>query len=264
MMRLNASRAVSPTLLTGLVGAWCPSLGPSGYTLLDRSGRRNHGTLTNMDPASDWVGTSGGWVLDSDGVNDRVHTQLRLPTANMTYAGWVMIRAFKGGYLDRPFGEADNAVGTKGSSLILTAGGPYVALRGGTAGDINATSAAATSTSVWYHWTVTLGDAPRVWQNGRLVATGTGTTIASWDKGFKILADDDAGNSTTINGQVSDVAVWNRALPQPEIQRLHRLGIGGLGRLLTQRAQRRVFRTQAAAKAYLFLNRGQVIGGGML
>jgi hypothetical protein len=57
--------------------------------------------------------------------------------------------------------------------------------------------------------------------------------------------------------------VWNRALPQPEIQRLHRLGIGGLGRLLTQR-RRRVYGIPAAAvKPYLFLNRGQVIGGGI-
>ena len=63
---------MSRNLLTGLVGAWCPSLGPSGYTLLDRSGRGNHGTLTNMDAASDWVGTPGGWALDYDGTNDYV------------------------------------------------------------------------------------------------------------------------------------------------------------------------------------------------
>jgi hypothetical protein len=252
------------SLTDGLIGAWCPSLGPSGYTLLDRSGRGNHGTLTNMDAATDWVGGPGGWVIDGDGSNDRVHTALRLPTSGMTYCGWVLIRSFKSGFINRPFGEADNAVGTAGSSIILNAGGPYVAMRGGSARDINASSAAATSTNQWYHWAVTLSDAPRVWRNGILIATGTGSTIASWNKGFKILADDDAGGSTTINGQVSDVGVWNRALTQNEISQLWQLRQGGLGRLLTQRAQRRAYRTQAAVKSYLFLNRGQVIGGGTL
>ena len=263
MMGINASRAVSPTLLHGLVGAWCPSLGPSGYTLFDRSGRSNHGTLTNMDAATDWVGSPGGWVIDGDGSNDRVHTALRLPTSSMTYCGWVLMRTFKTGYNNRPFGEADNARGTAGSCLILRPGGPYVVMRGGTASDINATSAAATSTNQWYHWAVTLSDVPRVWRNGILIATGTGSTISSWNKGFKILADDDAGPSTTIDGQVSDVAAWSRALTQNEISKLWQLQQGGLGRLLTQRGQRKVFRTQAAVKSYLFLNRGQVIGGGI-
>ena len=63
---------MSRNILTGLVGAWCPSLGPSGYTLLDRSGRGNHGTLTNMDAGSDWLGMPGGWALDFDGTNDSV------------------------------------------------------------------------------------------------------------------------------------------------------------------------------------------------
>ena len=59
-------------MLTGLVGAWCPSLGPSGYTLLDRSGRGRHGTLTNMNAGSDWVGSPGGWAIDFDGTNDYI------------------------------------------------------------------------------------------------------------------------------------------------------------------------------------------------
>jgi hypothetical protein len=56
----------------GLVGLWGP--GPTGGgTLFDMSGRGNHGTLTNIDPATDWVfDAERGWVLDFDGVNDFV------------------------------------------------------------------------------------------------------------------------------------------------------------------------------------------------
>ncbi len=60
------------SLRQGLVGAWCPSLGPSGNTLLDRSGYGNHGTLTNMDAGTDWVASRYGGALDFDGVNDHV------------------------------------------------------------------------------------------------------------------------------------------------------------------------------------------------
>lgn len=68
----NASQSAHPNLWDGLVGAWMPSLGVTGETLRDVSGNGNHGTLTNMDAASDWVTTSKGLALDFDGVNDYV------------------------------------------------------------------------------------------------------------------------------------------------------------------------------------------------
>jgi hypothetical protein len=45
-------------------------MGPTGNTLLDLSGCDNRGTLTNMDPATDWVAGPDGWALDLDGSND--------------------------------------------------------------------------------------------------------------------------------------------------------------------------------------------------
>ena len=68
----NASQSAHPNLWDGLVGAWMPSLGVTGETLRDVSGNGNHGTLTNMDAASDWVGTSKGLALDYTGGNQRV------------------------------------------------------------------------------------------------------------------------------------------------------------------------------------------------
>jgi hypothetical protein len=64
------------SLRQGLVGAWCPSLGPSGNTLIDRSGYGNHGTLTDMDAATDWVSGRFGWALDFDGSDDYVQRDI--------------------------------------------------------------------------------------------------------------------------------------------------------------------------------------------
>jgi len=49
-----------------------PSFGVTGETLRDVSGNGNDGTLTNMDPATDWVATSKGLALDFNGVSNRV------------------------------------------------------------------------------------------------------------------------------------------------------------------------------------------------
>jgi len=44
----------------------------AGAIVADDSGNGNHGTLTGMDPATDWVGTPYGPGLDFDGSNDEV------------------------------------------------------------------------------------------------------------------------------------------------------------------------------------------------
>ena len=56
-----------PSLWDGCVGAWAPSLGATGLTLRGESVYGNHGTLMNMDPASDWVVSGGKGALDFDG-----------------------------------------------------------------------------------------------------------------------------------------------------------------------------------------------------
>ncbi len=67
-------QSANPGLWKGLVGLWVPGLGPTGLTLRDVSGFGNHGALTNMDPATDWVTTGQRvpWALDFDGGNDYV------------------------------------------------------------------------------------------------------------------------------------------------------------------------------------------------
>jgi len=67
-----------PSLWRGCVGAWAPCLGPSGLMLRDWSGFGNHGTLTNMDAAGDWVSSSGRYALDFDGSNDYVTSPFAL------------------------------------------------------------------------------------------------------------------------------------------------------------------------------------------
>jgi len=88
----NASESENPKLWDGLVGAWMPSLGVTGDKLRDVSGNGNHGTLTNMDAASDWVATSKGLALDFDGVNDYVNTNGSVVSLDDDFTFLVVVR----------------------------------------------------------------------------------------------------------------------------------------------------------------------------
>jgi hypothetical protein len=69
---ITRSQSDYDSLREGLVLAICPSVsGATGYRAVDVSGRGNHGSLVNMDAASDWV-ASNGMALDFDGSDDFV------------------------------------------------------------------------------------------------------------------------------------------------------------------------------------------------
>ena len=57
---------------TNLVGSWHLNEGSGATTAADTSGNGNNGTLTNMDPATDWVNGKFGKALDFDGSDDYV------------------------------------------------------------------------------------------------------------------------------------------------------------------------------------------------
>ncbi len=91
-------RSAFPGLWDGLAGAWLPALGPTGLTLPNTSGGGNHGILTGMDAATDWVPgdpIGGGYALDFDGVNDWVDLG-RLSCAREQLTVWMHCRQDSG------------------------------------------------------------------------------------------------------------------------------------------------------------------------
>ena len=68
----SPGQSIYPGLWKGLVGAWFPAFGPTGLSLFDVGGYANHGTLTNMTPATDWISSPVGYALSFDGVSKYV------------------------------------------------------------------------------------------------------------------------------------------------------------------------------------------------
>ncbi len=72
----SAGQSQNPILRKGLIGAWAPPLGNTGFALRDATGFRADGVLTGMSE-NDWIMTSLGYMLAFGGGNDEVRVPHR-------------------------------------------------------------------------------------------------------------------------------------------------------------------------------------------
>src|SRR3989344_4959084 len=95
----NAAVLTRPPNNLGLVGSWPMNEGPSTQAG-DFSGNNNHGTLTQMDPNTDWVNGKRGKALDFDGSDDSVNigdnSLLRFDSGTQDFSIFTWVK-FQGG-----------------------------------------------------------------------------------------------------------------------------------------------------------------------
>lgn len=194
------------------------------------SGRNNHGTLTNMDAASDWVVSGGKYALDFDGSNDYVSLAPSIAGLfKVTVSVWFYWYAYAtNDDLLMEYTPNTNLGGNRGfiinpnngsafSILVTSGGSPY---NGGT---IPRPAAAA-----WHHLCVlfdrTLGTANNVsaWVDGQEVTvtqTQTGNITTSFSSSSLYLASRN-GSSLFGNCMIDDMMLFDGLLPANNIRRL--------------------------------------------
>ena len=217
--QVHATTIFHAPSVNGLVGYWNFNDG-SGTTAEDKSGQGNNGTLTNMDPATDWVdGKVGSGALDFDGSNDYVDagssSSLRFHTGDFTVTGWIKSDSLTGTrtlgttYLDLNTGWL---FGTSNSKL-----GYYT----------NAWKSANTTlvTGQWYHIGITVDASGNYifYLNGNSDGSGALTLPANTTESFKIGAYGASGGLGRFDGLIDEVRIYNRALSADEISRLYNL-----------------------------------------
>jgi len=219
------------SLRQGLVGAWCPSLGASGLSLIDRSGLNNHGSLTNMGGQDNWRANGSGVALNFDGTNDYVvvlsDSAYRFATGqSFTVSAWIYPAVSKNqSILSFPLNGWD----------IYVSSANYLELA--KAGIANAGSSAATNAvtlNKWSHVAVKniVGSTVEFCINGASVRTASFTSTYSYIQELRIGATQDvsvAGTPDLLawNGALDDIRLYNRALTPAEIRLLaSRRGIG--------------------------------------
>ncbi len=221
-----------PSLRQGLVGAWCPSLGASGLSLIDRSGRNAHGTLTNMGGQDNWRASGSGVALNFDGTNDYVTASNRTGlsgNASYTLSAWVRVTAGTNGTV------ANAGGGASPFPLLFRVISPGSIWFSG--GGTNCSRSGAFVAGVWTHLSVVYpGTVVRdvlIYSNGRYLGpvnedngVGTANVAINWTPTTLFLGSL-GGTGTFLNGQLDDIRLYNRALTPNEILLLaSRRGIG--------------------------------------
>jgi len=217
-----------PHLNVGCVGAWCPSVDRSRSTLLtDQSGYGNNGTLTNMDPATDWVASEGKVALDFDGVNDYVNCgNIQTITTGLTIAIWFY----------RSASTLSVAIGRYGISSMRGYGlfqygvdNKYyflVSPNGSTEQGVGSISA----DTVFGTWISLIGTySPNgciLYRNGTpVVVTDFGTPSSIYATSQVLEIGKIAGIQARC--QIDDIRIYNRALPAAQVKQLYEIGRGG-------------------------------------
>ena len=252
------------SLRQGLVGAWCPSVQRcgSGFTLPDLSGYGNNGTLTNMDPGTDWVASGSGLALDFDGSNDYVNA--RIPTLELSTEGCTLSLWYR------------NAAGTTGvyaalcsstsgtQFLIFQASGSAINLaqRNNAGGDTN-TSGGTWQSASWKNIiAVSTPSSLTLYSNSVQTATLSRTSGATTFNQISIGALNRAGSLSNYSvSQQDDIRIYNRAITPSEIQLLYTCG-RGVG-LAPERIKHRRKTTAAATFKAAWARRQQHIGSGV-
>jgi hypothetical protein len=208
-----------PNLWKGCIGAWCPSQQrfPSNQ-LVDYSANNNHGTLTSMDAASDWVASQGKMALDFDGSNDRVSVQLTGPITNtITIAAWAYPRS-----LAQYEAIAFSRVGGGFGLLVNGAGNVLTGMWDGT--EFGAATGLLFSLNEWQFCAMVVrGTSSVIYMGNGGAVKAFVITISNTSRSIATRFDlgvDDNGGTRFWDGLIDDVRVYNRALTPSEIATL--------------------------------------------
>jgi hypothetical protein len=200
--------------------------------LIERSGRNNSGTLTNMGGQDNWRASGSGVALNLDGTNDYVTASDRTGlsgNASYTFSAWVRVTAGTGGTVAYAGGTASPF-----PLHFRVASGGAVFFSGG---NTNCTRSGAFVAGVWTHLAVVYpGTVVRdvlIYSNGRYLGpvsedngVGSANVAINWTPTTFLLGSF-GGTGSFLNGQIDDARIYNRSLTPSEILLLaSRRGIG--------------------------------------
>lgn len=207
--------------------------------LYDLTRYRNHGTLTNMAPRTDWVQTERGIALDFDGVDDYViigdkdlyhgMTEITVSCAALRRSTSIHVNVLHK-YWD----------GSNRSWLSEFSTGRWRWL---VATDIenqnNNIYSAVVPENTWSHMTGTWAgsdDTLRLYVDGDLVASGSsnGNTVRENTESV-IFGANYSGTTEYLNGQIAYGAIWRRRLNDDETRWLRLEFLRGFPTLLNRR-----------------------------
>ena len=220
------------------VFAWLGNPG-SGLLAQDQSGNQNHGTLTGMNPATDWVGTPYGGGLDFDGANDCVDCLRHCspPTVRGSFFALVKPTTLATAFRIYMSSQQANYIGHFAN--IATTGLLWFSFGNNSSDNVTGRYSVTGSTvmvaDTWYavggSWdNLTVG---RLYVNGApeiVTYSGTAATYVRGITGAARIGGWFVGSTYSYaTGQIAALMVWHDALPEAAFQQLAANTFAGWG-----------------------------------
>ena len=219
------------------MGAWCPSLGANGTRLVDRSAYRRDATLSN---GPTYLADTGKLAISYNGstqfCNASADLSALISSKVFTFSAWIKTSATNSNAY--PFAAGNTASDTPylGFRLDPTGNGQtQFFYRDNAANSVIPGAGAAVNNGQW-NQLVAVANAStlQVYVNGS--AYGSASSIATFGASTINRVTIGALGRTTVivhfAGQIAEACIWSDAMTPSEIQTLHALGPGGLGRRL--------------------------------
>ncbi len=226
-----AIRTEHSSLRQGLVGAWCPSLGASGFLLLNRARQSNNATHNGAITAA-----PGGTTLDLSGTQfaDLGAAATLYPSlTSATWSGWVRMRSFTNAYNTLSETQTDTTINNNYQLTPLIKSNGKLAFYAfgsvSTQSNYDGTGAFTLAVNTWYYLCFTFlgGVSLTGYVNGLLdanVSSPIATLVAS---AGPVRIGSSVFGTRTLNGQLDDIRLYSRVLTLAEIRLLaSRRGIG--------------------------------------
>ena len=217
---LNKSHRLAPDALC------LPMNEGTGDKIYDYTGNGNHGTLTNMSPATDWVPGKDGVALDFDGSNDHIeiaNAPSLNPTSQITISVWVKFAAFNsyGMFISKNYASQYAVMNYDTTGRIRFDLWPWFSYSG-SHGMFLTDSGDAVSLDTWYLIVCTFDGAnARVYIDGVLKKTSTAVSGSIATTANDLWLGQNVSNSNPFSGQISCVGISDRALSAVEVQQLY-------------------------------------------
>ena len=211
----------------GMVGHWIMAEG-GGTKVRDISGFGNDGTMTNMEPGTDWVIGQFGRALDFDGVDDYVALAGFTATyAAYTISAWIAPNSVGEGNFGTILSKETT---TNNFHFRFTVGNNlrFFAKWTGTDGEWGTPIPSLTPDGSWHHVVLTYkavaGKTPNIYIDGidQSLTQTSGPTTGSEDFSSNPYIIGNRSNETrTFDGLIDDVYVFNRVFNTAEIWSLY-------------------------------------------
>lgn len=250
-------------LLDGLLHCYTPSLGPTGFRLVDRGPRRIHGVADTGVTSSMWFGGFNRWCLrGTAAASQRFSGCGTFPTGDRTVMVWWRAQVTISQFSVRvAFFQGQQVTG---QSLHLTIFHDSTGTTGAMLGQWGDNLTVPYGNDGRWHCIVgqNTGSSYEIFVDG--VSRGTKTmTTTQTTTAPEIFG---ASGLSAWDGDLGEIAWWNRLLRPAEIMELYRRGDGAIGRTLTGQLSRKSRLSQATAAAatpWLYARRrSQIIGLG--